>query len=137
MPRPRKIDQLQAHEPLLVCGEQIVHVDTVRQVRETLPLSGAVAAMSGLFSALGDPTRLRIVAVLAERELCVCDLAAVLGVSQSAVSHQLRLLRQLGVVRSRREGRLVYYALDDQHVATLFRQAYDHVSHQSKEHTDD
>ena len=136
MPRPRKIDQLREHESVPVCADAIVHVDTVRQARADLPASQAVAAMSGLFSALGDPTRLRIVAVLATREVCVCDLAAALGVSQSAVSHQLRLLRQVGLVRPRRDGRLVYYVLDDEHVATLFRQAHDHVRHQ-EEHGDD
>src|SRR5262249_7832580 len=76
-----------------------------------------------LFAALGDPTRLRIVAALANRELCVCDLAATIGQSESAVSHQLRNLRALGLVRSRREGRLGHYALDDHHLTPLSRPA--------------
>jgi ArsR family transcriptional regulator len=69
------------------------------------------------------------VAALAAADLCVCDLAATLGLSESATSHQLRVLRELGLVRSRREGRLVYYALDDAHVRLLYHQALDHVAH--------
>ena len=80
---------------------------------------------------MGDPTRLRLVAALAGRELCVCDLAATVGLSESAVSHQLRLLRARGLVRSRRDGRLVYYALDDDHVAALYAIALEHVAHQT------
>lgn len=130
MARPRRQDQLREPDALPVCPEQIVHVDAVRDTRERLPSSAAIAGASELLAAMGDPTRLRIVAALSIRELCVCDLAATLGLSQSAVSHQLRLLRQLGIVRFRREGRLIYYALDDGHVSVLFDQALDHVQHQ-------
>jgi ArsR family transcriptional regulator len=76
---------------------------------------------------MGDPTRVRLIYALAQRELCVCDLAAVLGLSVSAVSHQLRLLRGLRLVKYRREGRLAYYSLDDEHVDTLLRQGLEHV----------
>ena len=133
MARPRREDQLRDPDALPVCLEQIVHVSDVRDTRERLPSSAMIAGASELLAALGDPTRLRLVAALAIRELCVCDLAATLGLSQSAVSHQLRLLRQLGVVRFRREGRLVYYALDDEHVATLFDQALEHVQHRMED----
>ena len=85
--------------------------------------------MAALFGALADPTRVRLVAALERAELCVGDLAATVGLSNSATSHQLRLLRTLGLVRTRREGRTIYYALDDEHVRTLYRQALDHVGH--------
>jgi ArsR family transcriptional regulator, lead/cadmium/zinc/bismuth-responsive transcriptional repressor len=133
MPRPRKLDQIHGSSDDAAdhCDVSIVHADAVQRTRETLPGSKTVAGMTELFSALGDPTRLRIVAALAGEELCVCDLAASLNLGQSAISHQLRLLRTLGLVRSRRSGRFVYYRLDDEHVSTLFAQAREHVAHQS------
>jgi ArsR family transcriptional regulator len=85
--------------------------------------------LADLFSALSDPTRLRIISVLLEGELNVGDLAARLNMTESAVSHQLRGLRQLHLVRSRKDGRQVYYALDDDHVARLYRLGLDHVEH--------
>ncbi len=84
-------------------------------------------ALADTFSALGDPTRVRILDALSHGELCVCDLAAVLSLSQSAVSHQLRLLRGLRLVRPRRDGRVVFYSLDDQHIMAIFRQTRQHV----------
>ena len=137
MARPRKADRIREleSEPLS-CSEQIVHVEAVRAVRAALPGARMVAGTSALFAALGDPTRLRIVAALATHSLCVYDLAAALGLSQSAVSHQLRGLRQLGLVKPQREGRRVYYTLDDRHVTMLFGQAIEHVRHQAGELAD-
>jgi ArsR family transcriptional regulator len=132
MPRPRKIDQL-ADMADLVCDDRIVHVESVRAARAALPTGATLAGLADIFAALGDPTRLRIVAALAQHELCVCDLAATIGISESAASHQLRGLRTLGLVRTRREGRLVYYTLDDAHVTTLYHQALDHVGHRTEE----
>jgi DNA-binding transcriptional ArsR family regulator len=86
-----------------------------------------VEALAETFRVLGDPTRVRILDALAAGELCVCDIASVAGISESAVSHQLRLLRGMRLVRPRRAGRLVYYALDDQHIIELLRQAQTHV----------
>ena len=85
--------------------------------------------LADLFSALSDPTRLRIISVLLEGEMNVGDLAAQLEMSESAVSHQLRGLRHMRLVRSRKNGRQVYYALDDDHVAKLYRLGLDHVEH--------
>ena len=130
MTRPRKIDEL-TDTADLVCDERVVHVEAVRAAREMLPSGHVLADITDLFAALGDPTRLRILAALTGQELCVCDLAAAIGTSESAVSHQLRLLRTLGPVRNRREGRRAYYALDDAHVADLYRQALDHVGHRA------
>ncbi len=85
--------------------------------------------LADLFSALSDPTRLRIISVLLERELNVGEIATQLQMTESAVSHQLRGLRQLRLVRSRKDGRQVYYTLDDDHVARLYRLGLDHVEH--------
>jgi DNA-binding transcriptional ArsR family regulator len=87
----------------------------------------AVDGLTGIFRVLGDPTRVRILDVLSRGEQCVGELAAQLGVTESAVSHQLRLLRNTRIVRARREGRMIFYALDDQHVLDLFRQGLRHV----------
>jgi ArsR family transcriptional regulator, lead/cadmium/zinc/bismuth-responsive transcriptional repressor len=86
-----------------------------------------VEALAETFRVLGDPTRVRILDALAGGELCVCDIASLVGISESAVSHQLRLLRGMRLVRPRRAGRLVYYTVDDQHIIELLRQALTHV----------
>jgi ArsR family transcriptional regulator len=103
--------------------------DTSRleSLRGALMPAGAVTTLADTFRVLGDPTRVRILDALSRRELCVCDIAALLRTSESAVSHQLRLLRSLRVVRPRRAGRQVFYALDDQHIVGLFRQGLRHV----------
>ncbi len=111
----------------------MVHLEAVVEARSALPANDVVDGLAQTFAALADPTRLRIVAALARRELCVCDLAATIGLSESAVSHQLRQLRGLGLVRARREGRMAYYALDDDHVATLYADALTHVEHTARE----
>jgi DNA-binding transcriptional ArsR family regulator len=95
--------------------------------RSRLMPPDAVAALADTFRILGDPTRVRMLDVLAGGELCVCDLAALVGISESAVSHQLRLLRGMRLVRPRRAGRQVFYSLDDQHIVALFQQALRHV----------
>jgi ArsR family transcriptional regulator len=87
----------------------------------------AVQGLADTFGALGDPTRVRILDALSHGELCVCDLAAVIGLTQSAVSHQLRLLKSVRLVRARRDGRMVFYSLDDQHIISIFKQTLQHV----------
>lgn len=89
-----------------------------------------VEALAETFRVLGDPTRVRILDALSAGELCVCDIAALVGTSESAASHQLRLLRGMRLVRPRRAGRLVYYAVDDQHILELLKQASTHVEEQ-------
>jgi ArsR family transcriptional regulator len=88
---------------------------------------GTATALAETFKVLGDPTRVRILDALLRSEVPVCDLAEALGVTQSAVSHQLRLLRSMRLVRSRRDGRHIYYAIDDEHIVKLFRQGLEHV----------
>jgi ArsR family transcriptional regulator, lead/cadmium/zinc/bismuth-responsive transcriptional repressor len=95
--------------------------------RRTLMGARTVEALAETFRVLGDPTRVRILDALAPGELCVCDVAALVGISESAVSHQLRLLRGMRLVRPRRAGRLVYYAVDDHHILELLKQALTHV----------
>ena len=95
--------------------------------RRLLMSPHAVEALAETFRVLGDPTRVRILDALSGGELCVCDIASLAGISESAVSHQLRLLRGMRLVRPRRSGRLVFYALDDQHIIELLKQALTHV----------
>ena len=100
------------------------------QATRHLPLAEDRAVrLAETFKALSDPTRLRVVSLLAGAELCVHELAAGLGMEQSAISHQLRTLRDLRLVRWRREGRQIFYTLDDEHVADLFRRGLEHVQH--------
>ena len=95
--------------------------------RAALMNARTVEALADTFRVLGDPTRVRILDALSAGELCVCDIASLVGISESAVSHQLRLLRGMRLVRPRRAGRLVYYAVDDQHILELLTQALTHV----------
>ena len=97
-----------------------------RADRPVLP-ARTVEALADTFRVLGDPTRVRILDALSHGELCVCDIASVVGISESAASHQLRLLRGMRLVRPRRAGRLVYYAVDDHHILELLQQALTHV----------
>jgi DNA-binding transcriptional ArsR family regulator len=105
-----------------------VHPGAVVAVQDAQATDEELEGLAEIFQVLASPTRLRIVEALAEvPELCVSDLSTVVGVSESAVSHQLRVLRQLRMVRHRRDGRMVYYRLEDDHVADLFRLGLDHV----------
>ena len=102
--------------------------------REAQLLSSAtVEEIAATFSVLGDPTRIRILDALSAGELCVCDIAALAAISESAVSHQLRLLRGMRLVRPRRAGRQVFYSLDDQHIVELLRLAVTHVQESAAE----
>lgn len=112
------------------CEETVIHEEEVLAASRTLIDSYTAERLSMIFSALADPTRLRLISALSDHELCVCDLAAVLGMTQSAVSHQLRLLRNLNLVRYRKEGRIVYYMLDDEHIRELYDRGLEHIRHQ-------
>jgi ArsR family transcriptional regulator, lead/cadmium/zinc/bismuth-responsive transcriptional repressor len=97
------------------------------RVRPALVDERSAAALAATFAVLGDPTRVRLLDALAQHELCVCELAELVGLSESAISHQLRLLRTLRLVRSRRAGRMIYYALDDEHIRSLLTQGRRHI----------
>jgi ArsR family transcriptional regulator len=105
------------------------HLDPAEVValKKSLIAGPAVASLAETFRLLGDGTRVRILDAISRTELCVCDIARLLGLSDSAVSHQLRLLRSMRLVRPRRAGRMIFYALDDQHIVRLFEQGLEHV----------
>jgi ArsR family transcriptional regulator, lead/cadmium/zinc/bismuth-responsive transcriptional repressor len=111
------------------CSVRHVHEDHVRQARAELAEVPTYVDLSSLFAALADTTRVKLVHVLLRRELCTCDLAATLGVSESATSQHLRLLRALRLVKSRRAGKVVYHSLDDEHIAALIRVGLVHLGH--------
>ena len=113
-----------------LCEVRCVDEPKVRRTRKAMKAPEAVATLAETFKVLGDPTRLRIAYALAREELCVCDLATVLGVSQSVVSHSLRALRQMRLVRYRKEGKIAYYALDDDHIGVLLAEGFRHVEEQ-------
>jgi ArsR family transcriptional regulator, lead/cadmium/zinc/bismuth-responsive transcriptional repressor len=110
-----------------VCEVDVVHAGAVRRVREVLPDEGATRRVAEVFGVLSDPTRARIVCALSIEELCVCDVAAVAGLSVSAASHQLKRLRDRGVVDYRKEGRLAFYRLVDDHVRSLMEEGVGRV----------
>mgnify|MGYP002563888854 CR=1 FL=1 len=110
-----------------VCDGFEVHEDLLKIVNETLPEETELYDLAELFKVFGDSTRIRILFVLFEAEVCVCDLAKVLNMTQSAISHQLRALKNARLVSSRREGKTVFYALADDHVKTIIDQGLEHV----------
>ena len=114
-------------EQLEICEVSVLHEDVLARVREKMPPEEPVYEVSELFKVFGDSTRSRIICALNIEEMCVCDLAALLNMTHSAVSHQLRLLKVSRIVKSRKEGRVVYYSLDDTHIAKIFAMAFDHI----------
>ena len=111
-----------------LCQDKCIHKDRAEYVFKHFPDPAVINDVAGIFKALGEPTRLKIVTALLYSELCVCDLSVICGLSESAVSHQLRILRNMRVVRNRREGKIVYYQLDDDHVRDLIRDSIKHVA---------
>ena len=110
-----------------VCDGFEVHEDLLKIVNETLPEETELYDLAELFKVFGDSTRIRILFVLFEAEVCVCDLAKVLNMTQSAISHQLRALKNARLVTSRREGKTVFYSLADDHVKTIIDQGLEHI----------
>ena len=110
-----------------LCAIRMVHLDRVkRAARQTIPDS-QLQRLALTYKVLGDPTRLKIIMALAGGEMCVCDLAAFIGLTESAVSHHLRRLKDLALVKARRDGQILYYSLDDDHVSDLLKIGLDHV----------
>jgi ArsR family transcriptional regulator len=110
-----------------VCKIDSADYKKVEQVRKTFPDQTVIVNLADFFKAIGDPTRLKIVLALMKEELCVCDLAALINVTVSGISHQLRILRGLKIVRNRKEGKMVYYSLADNHIEQLVSQAQEHI----------
>lgn len=109
------------------CDCRIIHDDKVNEARQRALDNSATEDLCQTFKALGDPSRLKILWALEYQEMCVCDLAVLLGITESAVSHQLRLLRTLRLVKNRRDGTILYYRLADEHVSQLVRIALEHI----------
>lgn len=109
------------------CNE--IHNDIVCKVEENMISEETSVALAEFFKVLGDSTRIKILYALSVNEMCVCDISNLLNISQSAVSHQLRVLRTARLVKYRKEGKVVYYSLDDEHVENVFRQGLDHIGH--------
>lgn len=110
------------------CTDECVHNEIVNEVAGKLPDDEILYDLAELFKVFGDSTRVRIICALFESEMCVCDIAAVLNMTQSAISHQLRVLKQARLVKYRREGKTVYYSLADEHIKTIFDQAFEHIT---------
>ena len=110
------------------CDCTVIHEDEVRRIGALQPPEERLLDLAELFKVFGDSTRIRIISALLHGELCVCDIAVLLGMTKSAISHQLRLLRQSKLVKSRRNGKVVFYSLDDDHVGHVFSAGLDHVS---------
>ncbi len=113
------------HEPLCDC--EVIHEDAVREVRDKLASKDFYIELASLFKLFGDGTRVQILHALEQREMCVCDLAALLGLTKSAVSHQLKALRLANLVKFRREAQIVYYSLADSHVKEILDKGFEHL----------
>ena len=113
--------------PIDRCDCEVIHDETVALARDRMPPEEDLYNLAELFKVFGDSTRIRILCALDEAEMCVCDIAYLLNMTQSAISHQLRVLKQASLVRSRKDGKIVYYALNDEHVKMIFDQGMNHI----------
>lgn len=111
-----------------ICEDKTVHSDIVEDVSTQMPSLDVLFNLAEFFKMFGDTTRIRIMCALFGRELCVCDLSEILGMGQSAVSHQLRLLRTSSIVKVRREGKSAFYSLDDDHIKKIFEMGLEHIN---------
>ena len=111
----------------LSCDCEVLHEDAVAEVRGKMTAAEDYAQLAALLKLFGDPTRARLLHALEMHELCVCDLAALLGVTKSAVSHQLKTLRLANLVKPRRDGQVVYYSLADDHVRAILNMGFEHI----------
>lgn len=128
MSQPDNLNSRSAPEDAPGCEAHLVTLDSVRQVQPAILAMPEAQRMAEFFGVLADPNRLRLLSALASQELCVCDLAAGLKMGESAVSHQLRILRAMRLVKYRKEGRNVYYSLADHHVINLYREVAEHLN---------
>jgi DNA-binding transcriptional ArsR family regulator len=114
-------------EKALTCGQLIIHDDIVKKVQDNMPKEDNLYDLAELFKVLGDTTRIKIIWALFESEMCVCDIAYLLNMTQSAISHQLRVLKAARLVRYRKSGKVVYYSLDDSHINQIFKLGMEHI----------
>lgn len=113
-----------------VCSEKCINEAKVNKTLKNFPDQEDIIGIAEIFKALSDPSRLKIVLALLKQEHCVCDIAVICNQTESAISHQLRVLRTLRIVKNRREGKIVYYTLNDDHVISLINMSLDHVKHE-------
>lgn len=112
-----------------ICTEKCINEKKVIETAKTIPQKETIEQMVDIFKALGDPSRLKIVLALLNQEHCVCDIAVICNQTDSAISHQLRILRTMKILKNRREGKIIYYSIDDDHVISLINMSLDHVRH--------
>jgi ArsR family transcriptional regulator len=110
------------------CDCNVIHEDVVNEVKKKMPGEENLYDLAELFKVFGDTTRIKILWALAESDMCVCDIAVLLNMTQSAISHQLRVLKQARLVKNRKEGKIVFYSLDDEHVKQIFDQGMVHIN---------
>lgn len=110
------------------CGVHHVHNNLVHQIEHGMPSEDVMQELAEFYKVFGDPTRIKILCALFQAESCVCCLAEAVGMSQSAVSHQLRVLKQMKLVKNRREGKTVYYSLADAHIQSILNQGMEHIA---------
>lgn len=115
------------NDEIEVCDNNEIHAELIKQVNDTLPEESRLYDLAELFKTFGDSTRIRILFVLFEAEVCVCDIAEALHMTQSAISHQLRILKQSKLIKNRREGKSIFYSLADEHVKTIIAQGMEHI----------
>lgn len=111
----------------IFCDCDVIHADVVDEVRQRMPNEADLYDLSDFFKIFGDSTRVKIIWALDEKELCVCDIAVLLNMTKSAISHQLKTLKQANLVKFRREGKVVYYSLKDDHVKDIFEKGMEHI----------
>lgn len=116
------------HKHAEVCECNAIHQEVVSRVKSLMPDEETLYDLAELFKVFGDTTRARILCALFESEMCVCDISILLGMTQSSISHQLRVLKSAKLVKNRKEGKVVYYSLDDEHIKHIFAQGLEHIS---------
>ncbi len=112
-----------------VCDCSVIHKDIFEYVKKRMPEDEKLYHIAEFFKVVGDQTRIKILYALFESAMCVCDIAVLLDMSQSAISHQLRVLKQAGLVKYRKEGRIVFYSLEDDHIKNILDEGMDHINH--------
>lgn len=119
-------------ENIAKCECKHVHQDIIEKVKGNMPKEDMLVDLAELFKVLGDPTRVKIIFILFKEEMCVCDIAESLSMTQSAISHQLRVLKQARLVKFRKEGKTVFYSLDDEHISKIFDCGLHHIEEMYK-----
>ena len=115
-------------EELPICESKAIHNETIQKVKKSFPKEEIITDTADFFKVLGDATRMKILSALFREEMCVCDIANLLAMTQSEISHQLRVLKQTRLVKYRKEGKVVYYSLEDEHVKHIVEEAISHIS---------